>query len=38
LVACWCGIDLCTCGHRPATPPTPPYITLWTPSAHYLPS
>ena len=36
--ACWCGIDVCTCGHRPATPPTPPYITLWTPGDRHLPS
>ena len=36
--ACWCGIDVCTCGHRPATPPTPPSITLWTPGDRHLPS
>jgi hypothetical protein len=38
LVACWCGIDVCTCGHRTATPPTPPYITLWSPGDKHLPN
>jgi hypothetical protein len=26
--ACWCRIDVCTCNHRPTTPPMPPGITL----------
>jgi len=31
---CWCGIDLCLCNQpRPNTPPTPPYIFLWKPTA-----
>jgi len=30
----WCGIDLCLCNNpRPNTPPTPPYIFLWKPTA-----
>jgi hypothetical protein len=36
--ACWCRIDVCTCNHRPNTPPTPPGITLWSPSDRYLPN
>ena len=36
---CWCeGKELCTCGFRPDTPPTPPSVVLWTPGRHYLPS
>jgi len=31
---CWCGTDLCLCDKpRPNTPPTPPYIFLWKPTA-----
>ena len=34
LQSCWCGIDLCLCNNpQPATPPTPPYIFLWKPTA-----
>jgi len=34
LQQCWCGIDLCLCNNpRPNTPPTPPYIFLWKPTA-----
>jgi hypothetical protein len=36
--ACWCRIDVCSCTHRPNTPPTPPGITLWSPSDRYLPN
>jgi hypothetical protein len=36
---CWCeGRELCTCGFRPDTPPTPPSVVLWQPGRHYLPS
>jgi len=34
LPQCWCGIDLCLCDNPcPNTPPTPPYIFLWKPTA-----
>jgi len=34
LQLCWCGTDLCLCNNpRPDTPPTPPYIILWKPTA-----
>jgi len=34
LQPCWCGIDLCLCNRpRPNTPPMPPYIFLWKPTA-----
>jgi len=34
LQPCWCGTDLCLCNNpRPVTPPTPPYIFLWKPTA-----
>ena len=34
LQTCWCGTDLCLCNNpQPATPPTPPYIFLWKPTA-----
>ena len=32
LAECFCGIDLCRCGYRPDTPPTPPFLELWEPS------
>ena len=35
---CRCYPDVCYCGHRPNTPPTPPNLTLWTPGDHHLPS
>jgi hypothetical protein len=35
--ACWCSTDVCYCSHRPETPPTPPGITLWSPSDRHLP-
>ena len=35
--ACWCSTDVCLCTHRPDTPPTPPGITLWSPSDTHLP-
>jgi hypothetical protein len=34
---CWCNKELCNCGNRPNTPPTPPHITLWTPGDKHLP-
>jgi hypothetical protein len=34
---CWCRGELCTCGYRPDTPPTPPGIVLWTPRDANLP-
>ena len=37
-VRCWCRTDLCNCGYRPDTSPTPPNITLWTPGDKHLPS
>jgi hypothetical protein len=36
--SCWCGVDSCTCNHRPDTPPTPPGITLWKPGDNQLPN
>jgi len=34
LQPCWCRTDLCLCNNpRLATPPTPPYIFLWKPTA-----
>jgi len=34
LQPCWCGIDLCLYNNPcPNTPPTPPYIILWKPTA-----
>jgi hypothetical protein len=32
------GRDVCTCGYRPDTPPTPPHIQLWEPRDLVLPS
>jgi hypothetical protein len=37
LTTCWCRGELCTCGFRPDTPPTPPGIVLWTPRTSNLP-
>ena len=34
---CFCAQELCRCGYRPNTPPTPPHITLWTPGDKHLP-
>ena len=34
---CFCRQEVCTCGFRPITPPTPPGISLWVPGGHYLP-
>ena len=34
---CFCEKELCSCGHRPNTPPTPSHITLWTPGDKHLP-
>jgi hypothetical protein len=35
---CLCGIDVCRCNAlRPDTPPTPPYINLWSPLEHFNP-
>jgi len=37
--SCWCeGKEICTCGFRPDTPPTPPSVVLWAPGFQYLPS
>jgi len=37
--SCWCeGKEICTCGFRPDTPPTPPSVVLWAPGYQYLPS
>ena len=29
LLRCWCEREVCSCGFRPDTPPTPPGIELW---------
>jgi hypothetical protein len=34
---CWCNNELCTCGYRPDTPPTPPSVVLWKPGQQHLP-
>ena len=34
---CWCNNEVCDCGFRPNTPPTPPNVVLWTPGNNYLP-
>ena len=34
---CWCTKEVCDCGFRPDTPPTPPSVVLWTPGNNYLP-
>ena len=37
--SCLCqGREVCTCGYRPDTPPTPPHIQLWEPRDLVLPS
>ena len=36
--SCWCHKEVCDCGFRPDTPPTPPSVTLWSPGSHNLPS
>ena len=35
---CWCNKEVCTCGYRPNTPPTPPDVHLWRPHDETLPS
>jgi hypothetical protein len=35
---CYCGKEVCDCGFRPNTPPTPPSVTLWSPGDKHLPS
>ena len=34
---CWCSKEVCTCGYRPNTPPTPPSVVLWAPGQDFLP-
>ena len=34
---CFCRKEVCDCGYRPDTPPTPPGITLWQPGNRHLP-
>ena len=34
---CWCNNEVCDCGFRPNTPPTPPNLVLWSPGNNYLP-
>ena len=36
-VPCWCKKEVCDCGYRPDTPPTPPSVVLWAPGQNYLP-
>ena len=38
LLRCWCEREVCSCGFRPDTPPTPPGIELWRPGQSVLPS
>lgn len=35
---CRCAKEVCDCGYRPDTPPTPPDIHLWRPHSQTLPS
>ncbi len=35
---CWCNKEVCDCGYRPDTPPTPPSVVLWAPGQTYLPA
>jgi hypothetical protein len=34
---CWCSKEVCDCGYRPQTPPTPPSVVLWAPGQNHLP-
>ncbi|KAH9174269.1 hypothetical protein EDB89DRAFT_1904739 [Lactarius sanguifluus] len=34
---CWCTQEVCICGYRPDTPPTPDGVVLWSPGINYLP-
>jgi hypothetical protein len=34
---CYCQKEVCSCGFRPDTPPTPPGVNLWTPGSITLP-
>ncbi|KAH9163195.1 hypothetical protein EDB89DRAFT_1912858 [Lactarius sanguifluus] len=34
---CWCTQEVCICGYRPDTPPTPDGVVLWSPGVNYLP-
>jgi hypothetical protein len=34
---CRCKKEVCDCGYRPDTPPTPPNIVLWAPRSVTLP-
>jgi hypothetical protein len=34
---CWCNNEVCDCGFRPNTLPTPSNIVLWSPGNNYLP-
>ena len=34
---CWCNSEVCDCGFRPNTPPTPPNVVLWAPGHNHLP-
>ncbi|KAH9166362.1 hypothetical protein EDB89DRAFT_1910773 [Lactarius sanguifluus] len=34
---CWCTQEVCICGYRPDTPPTPEGVVLWSPGVNYLP-
>jgi hypothetical protein len=36
--SCWCNREVCMCGYRPDTPPTPPSVVLWSPGLEYLPA
>jgi hypothetical protein len=36
--SCWCNKEVCMCGYRPDTPPTPPSVVLWSPGLEYLPA
>ncbi|KAH9179075.1 hypothetical protein EDB89DRAFT_1901127 [Lactarius sanguifluus] len=33
----WCTQEVCICGYRPETPPTPDSVVLWSPGHNYLP-
>ena len=34
---CWCRKEVCDCGYRPDTPPTPKNVVLWAPRNKHLP-